>query len=223
MESYFQTYLERDIRRLFPGLNLERYRQFVRMLAGVSGAIINYSEIGRALGTSAPSVRDYFEIAHGSFLWRTIPAFTRPGVKRLVRHPKGYMRDSGLLHYLLKIPDLEILRAHPVLGRSWESMVTEEIIRGLNCRGIPHESFFYRTRRGAEVDLVLSGQFGLVPVEIKWSQSVSRRDTLPLEDFMEEYKLQTGILINNGETVMRLSEKIIAIPFGCLFLENNRV
>ena len=77
MEQYLQTYLYRDVRRLFPGLDDVGYRRFIGMLGGLSGRVLNYSEVGRALSLSQPTVRDYFEIAHGTFVWRRIPAFRR--------------------------------------------------------------------------------------------------------------------------------------------------
>ena len=87
-------------------------------------------------------------------------------MKRIVKHPKGYFRDSGLLHYLLRIPDVDLLVTHPVMGRSWEGLVIEEIIRDLNATGVGFDYYYYRTGGGAEVDLILEGEFGLIPIEI---------------------------------------------------------
>jgi hypothetical protein len=106
VEQYIQTYLFRDVKRLFPGLDDVRFRRFLEMLGGLSGRALNYAEVARALAVSQPTARDYFEIAHGTFLWRAIPAYTWNVVKRVVKHPKGYVRDSGLLHALLRIPDV---------------------------------------------------------------------------------------------------------------------
>jgi hypothetical protein len=79
----------------------------------LSGRILNYSEMARALGVSQPTAKDYFDIAHGTFLWRAIPAWTRDNVKRTVKHPRGYLRDTGLLHALLRLPDADaLLRAY---------------------------------------------------------------------------------------------------------------
>jgi len=216
MNQYIGTYLYRDVARLFPGINEARFRTFVQILSGISGDVINYSEAARALGVSQPTVRDYFQIAHGTFLWRTIPAYTRNVVKRAVKHPKGYMRDSGLLHYLLRIPDMDSLLAHPGMGRSWEGMVTEEIIRGLNALGITFDCYYYRTSGGAEVDLILEGDFGLIPIEIKHSQSVSRRQLRGLRDFINEQKCRFGLVINNAERAQQYGETIFGIPFSLL-------
>ena len=97
-------------------------------------------------------------------------------MKRVVKHPKGYLRDSGLLHALLRIPDAEALLSHPQMGASWEGMVVEEILRQLNTLGVGYEYSYYRTGGGAEVDLVVEGNFGRVAVEIKHTSTVGGRD-----------------------------------------------
>ncbi|MBV5307628.1 MAG: DUF4143 domain-containing protein [Desulfobulbaceae bacterium] len=91
----------RDIGALFPGLNRDRYRQFISLLSQYSGNIINNADIARTLGVSEPTVRDWLHIAHDTFLWRHIPAWDRSPAKQLIKHPKGFLRDNGLLHRLL--------------------------------------------------------------------------------------------------------------------------
>lgn len=216
MNQYVGTYLYRDVAKLFPGINENRFRQFIQILAGVSGNVINYSDVARSLGVSQPTVRDYFQIADGTFLWRTIPAYTRNPLKRTVKHPKGYLRDSGLLHYLLRIPDLDLLVTHPVMGRSWEGLVIEEIIRGLNATGIGFDYYYYRTGGGAEVDLVLEGEFGLIPFEIKYNQTVPAKQLRALKDFIQEQSCPFGVVINNDERPRMLDDRIAGIPLACL-------
>jgi predicted AAA+ superfamily ATPase len=140
--------LGRDILQLFPALNRQKYQLFLQMLSNLSGTIINYSQIARALGVSQPTAREYFHIAHGTFIWRHIPPYEKNPTKRVVKHPKGYMRDSGLLHFLLHLNSLDDLLTHPQMGHSWESMVVENLLRGLNAQGIAYEYYHYRT--GAE-------------------------------------------------------------------------
>jgi hypothetical protein len=216
VEQYIQTYLLRDVKRLFPGLDEVRYRRFLEMLGGLSGRILNYAEVARALGVSQPTARDYFDIAHGTFFWRSVPAYTRDVVKRVVKHPRGYLRDSGLLHALLRIPDADALLSHPQMGGSWEGMVVEEILRQLNALGVGHECAYYRTGAGAEVDLVLSGKFGLVAVEVKHTSVVSRRDVGGLRDFVTAHKARLGLVINNDTLPRQYEEKLIGLPFGWL-------
>lgn len=216
MNQYIATYVYRDVARLFPGINENRFRTFIQILCGVSGNVINYSDVARALGVSQPTARDYFEIANGTFIWRQIPAYTRNAVKRVVKHPKGYLRDSGLLHYLLRIPDIDALITHPAMGKTWESMVIEEILRGLNSLGAGYDCYYYRTSGGAEIDLVLEGNFGLIPIEIKYTQSVPKKNLRSIKDFVKERNCPYGIVINNDEHTCWYDEHLVGIPFACL-------
>ena len=216
MNQYIATYVYRDVARLFPGINENRFRTFIQILCGISGNIINYSDVARTLGVSQPTVKDYFEIANGTFIWRQIPAYTRNAIKRVVKHPKGYLRDSGLVHYLLRIPDIDALITHPAMGKTWESMVTEEILRGLNSLGVGYDHYYYRTSGGAEVDLVLEADFGLIPIEIKYTQSVSKKHLKGLKDFVKERGCPYGLVINNDERTRWYDEDLVGIPFACL-------
>lgn len=216
MQNYLQTYVNRDIMRLFPGMNSNKYQLFVQMLASLSGRIINYSDIARALGVSQPTVRDYFQIADGSFVWRSIPAYEKNAVKRIVKHPKGFLRDSGLLHFLLRLNSIDDLLCHPSMGHSWEAMALENIIRGFCIAGRAFDYYYYRTAAGAEVDLVLEGEFGLLPVEVKYSNKISERELRGINDFIAEYKCDFGVVVSNAERPALINEKLIEIPIAAL-------
>jgi predicted AAA+ superfamily ATPase len=216
MENYIQSYLNRDILRLFPNLNKEKYRIFLGILSDLSGTIINYSEVARALGISVPTARGYFEIAHGSFLWRKIPSYEKNAMKRIVKHPKGYVRDSGLLNHLLHVRDSNHILSHPKAGQLWEGVVMEEIIRGFNAIGEECECYYYRTSAGAEVDLVIEGRFGVVPIKIKYGRTVDSRELRSIRDFVAERGCEYGIIINNDENPRLYSENLIGVPFSCI-------
>ena len=216
MQNYIKTYIERDILRLFPGINRQKYRLFIQMLGNLSGNIINYSDVARVLGVSQPTVREYFHIAHGTFIWRHIPPYEKNAAKRIVKHPKGYLRDSGILHFLLHLDNFDALSAHPQMGHSWESMVIENLLQGLNARGAAYDCYYYRTGAGAEIDLILEGEFGVLPVEIKYGQKVTLRDLRGIRDFVQERNCRYGIVINNAEQAVLYDENLIGIPFGCL-------
>jgi predicted AAA+ superfamily ATPase len=213
-ENYVQTYLQRDVARLFPALAHDRFRQFLHMLGSLSGTILNYSDVARALAVSQPTARDYVEIAHGTFVWRRLPAHAGNPLRRTVKHPKGYLRDTGLLHHLLRLPDLEALLSHPAVGKSWEGMVIEELLRGLNGRGIAFEASHYRTAAGGEIDLILEGDFGLIPIEIKHTQTVRAQELQTLGNFMNDFKCPFGLVINNDERPRLYTERILGVPFA---------
>lgn len=216
VDQYLQSYVFRDVKRLFPGLDEARFRRFIELLGGLSGRIVNIAEASRALGVSQPTARDYLDIAHGTFVWRTVPAFTRDATKRVVKHPRGYLRDSGLLHALLRIPDPDLLQSHPQAGASWEGMVVEEVARQLGARGVSHRISYYRTGGGAEVDIVLEGSFGLVAVEVKRASSVGGRDLRPLREFVAERGARLGVVVNNDVQPRLYDEKLVGVPFACL-------
>jgi len=215
-EQYIQTYLALDIRRLFPGLDDVRFRRFLEMLSGLSGRILNYADIARALSVSQPTARDYVAIAHGTFVWRTVPAYSLDVVKRVVKHPRGYVRDSGLLHTLLRIPDADALLSHPQMGASWEGTVVEEVLRQLAATGVAHDYSYYRTAAGAEVDLILEGSFGRVAIEIRHTSSVDARDLRGLRDFVTGQKARLGVVINNDTTARQYDDRLIGLPFTWL-------
>lgn len=213
MEQYFQTYVYRDIKNLFPKLDSTTYRRFIQMLSSLSGTIINRSQLGRSLATNEKSIRNYLEIAHGTMVWRNIPAFHRSNVKSLIKMPKGIMRDSGLINYLQNIDSMEKLESAPNVGHNFESFIIEEILRGLqSTRAVHWEYSYYRTRAGAEIDLILQGEFGLLPIEIKYGSSTRIKQLTALQRFIDTHQLPYGIVINNSERVEMLSEKIIQIP-----------
>ncbi len=218
MVNYQHTYIERDIRRLFPRLNIQNFRRFIRMLSELSGTIINRSEIGRSLNVSESAIRDYIDIAQGTFIWRTLPSLERTVSKSVVKMSRGYLRDSGLLHHLLNVRDSEQIYTRPGTGSAFEGFVIEEIIQGLRAIGTtPWEFAFYRTRGGAEVDLILTSPTGIrIPVEIKFGVSVRRMQLKSLKKFIENEQCPYGIVINNSDEVQLLAENIIQLPAGLL-------
>jgi uncharacterized protein len=216
---YIDAYLLRDIGALFPTLNRDRFRQFIALLSQLSGSILNNADIARTLGISEPTVRDWLRIAHDTFLWRHVPAWDRSAAKQLVKHPKGFLRDSGLLHRLLRIADHDMLASHPAVGKSWEGMVVETILRGFENAGIAVQPFHYRTRGGAEIDLILEGQFGrshLLPIEIKLAPRSDKRALRAMTEFVVAHDCPLGLVINNDERPRWLGERVLAIPAACL-------
>jgi len=216
MQNYIQTYIDRDIRNLFPGLNQHKYRLFLSMLSHLSGSIINYSDVARVLGVSQPTVRDYFNIAHRTFIWRHFPPYEKNATKRIIKHPKGYLRDTGILHSLMHLVDRDGILSHPNYGRSWEAMVIENILRGLHVYAADFQYFYYRTGGGAEIDLILEGEFGLIPVEIKYGQKIMNKSLRPIKDFIRDYKCKFGIVVHNVEFPILYDDNIIGIPVSCL-------
>ena len=166
-ENFIATFLQRDLPQLGVGVSPEALHRFWRMLAHVHGQLFNASQLGAALGGAAhTTVGRYLDLLVDTMLVRRLePHFVNVG-KRLVKSPKVYLRDSGLLHSLLGIRSVDDLQGHPIAGASWEGFVIEQI-SGLAPEG-SHLSF-YRTAAGAELDLVLEQGRRKLGFEIKFS------------------------------------------------------
>lgn len=217
MENYRDTYINRDIGKLFPRLNKYTYRRFLSILGKLSGTIINKRDLGRAVEVSEGTIREYISIAEGTFLWRSLPSFERNVVKSIIKMPKGYVRDQGLLHYLTRINSFDELIESPQVGTSFESFIIEEIIKGLQATFVTNwQASYYRTRGGAEIDLILEGPFGILPVEIKQGLIQSKKQLTSLSNFIEEHQLPFGLVINQSESIEYLTPNIIQIPAGWL-------
>lgn len=215
MENYRDTYINRDIASLFPRLNKITYRRFLTILSKLSGTIINKRDLGRALEVNEGTAKEYLSIAEGTFLWRSLSSFERNIIKSIIKMPKGYMRDTGLLHYLTRINSLEDLIEDPLVGNSFESFVIEEILKGLEATFVTNWSpHYYRTKNGAEIDLLLDGPFGLLPIEIKYGASVKSKQLTTLSQFIDEHNLPFGMVINQSSSVEWLSPTIVQIPVG---------
>jgi len=213
MDGYFTDFIHRDIQRLFPRINTHNFRKMIRTLSFHSGKILNQSNIARALELSSVTIKEYLSILHDTFIWRNLGSYENNPLKRVQKMPKGFFRDSGILHHLLKLQDVEDLLLHPTAGSSFESFVIEEIIRGLNCSLQTNIDFsFYRTRDKSEIDLILDGKFGVIPIEIKLGSKINQRMLKSLKLFIQDTQSTFGILINNAARIEPLSDKIIQIP-----------
>ncbi len=191
-----RAYLERDLPAL--GLNVERrlLHNFLRMLANNTGQLWNAMTFAKSLGITSPTVKKYLDFMEGAFLVDVIEPFFMNMKKRLVKSPKVYFKDTGLLHALLGIPDLNTLQGNLLIGNSWENYVIQQIKNEL---GDTYEYYFYRTREGTEADLVLvKGGIPEITIEIKYTSSpkVSRGLKIAIEDLGSK---KNFILIPTGE------------------------
>ena len=217
MENYFDTYINRDMRAMYPRIDLIKYRRIVAMLSSLSGTIVNKSDIARSVEVSEKTVRDYMEIISGTFFWRDLKAYTTPKIKTTVKMPKGHYCDSGLALFLQNIHTKEELDIFPGLGRIFESFIVEEIIRGIEYSKARNISFsHFRTKAGGEIDLITEGSFGLIPIEIKHHSNTAKKQITSLINFVDLHQLPLGIVINNAIEPSLITEKIIQIPAGCI-------
>jgi predicted AAA+ superfamily ATPase len=170
MNNFSKTYFERDLPNLgFPANSLVGERLWT-MMAHLHGNIIKYVELGRSLELSIHTIKQYLSFLQNAFLIRIIQPYHSNVKKRLVKAPKIYIRDSGILHYLLGLDVIDQLHGHPKKGASWEGFVLEQIVNALQPN---RKIYFYRTHDGAELDLVITrGDRPVATVEIKYGSDV---------------------------------------------------
>lgn len=182
LADFIRSYLERDLPQLGLSVSPTFMRRLLMMIASIQGGIVNYSMLANSLGLSQPTVSKAVDFLEQAFLVRRLmPYFVNIG-KRLVKSPKIYIRDSGLLHHLLNIKEYDSLLGHIVAGGSWEGYVIQEVISQLPSDALP---FYYRSQDGSELDLVIERGLGIsLAIEIKLSDSptISRGNTIALTD-----------------------------------------
>jgi predicted AAA+ superfamily ATPase len=211
-EAFIATYLERDIPQLGIRIPATMLRRFWTMIAHHHGNLWNASAIANALGVSSPAASRYLDILCDTFIVRQLAPFSSNLKKRLVKSPKVYVRDSGLLHALLGIHNLEQLQGHPVAGASFEGFVIEQILAILPT-GI--EPYFYRTSAGAEVDLVLVPRNGS-PIAVEIKHSLSPKISGGLRSVIDDLKCNRSFIVYPGNEAYPLAQQITALPVTML-------
>jgi len=198
-EAYLRTYLERDLPQLGVRADPLFLRRLLTMLAHAQGGMLNASSLGASLGVSHHTIARHLDILEQTFLIRRLPPFFRNVGKRLVKAPKVYLRDSGLLHHLLNLGTLDEVRNHPVHGASWETFVLEDVIRREKLRHPHAQFFFWRTADGAEIDLVVERGSARVAVEIKAGRGDKIHAARVLERAMNDVGAKTGWILDQAE------------------------
>jgi len=167
LANYYRTYVERDVRALLNVGDLEAFGRFIRLCVGRNGQLLNLSSLANDCGISQPTARRWISVLEASFLVLLLRPHHRNFNKRLVKSPKLYFLDTGLLAYLLRIRSPDELRTHSSRGAVFESFVVSELTKNALNRGEEPDVYFWRDSTGHEVDLLLDRGKELVPIEIK--------------------------------------------------------
>jgi len=205
-EDFIRTFLERDIPQLGISIPAHTLRRFWTMVAHYHGQTLKLSELARSLGSSEPTARRYLDILSGTFMVRPLPPWFENLKKRQVKAPKIYLRDSGIAHTLLGIPDHEGLQAHPKLGASWEGYCIEQILSVTGDR----EAYFWATHAGAELDLLLFHQGHRIGVECKYSEQPAPTKSMRIA--LADLGLEHLFVVYPGHHRYPLEEKLTATP-----------
>jgi uncharacterized protein len=208
LDNYISTFLEHDIPQLGIHIAANDLRRFWLMLSHYHGQIVNYAELATSFGVSDYTVKRYIDILCGTFMVRTLQPWHANISKRMVKKPKLYIRDSGILHRLLSIDSVDVLTSHPKLGASWEGFAIENVFRILNKRD--DELYFWRTHTGSEVDLFWQEHGKNWAVEFKFSDAP--RLTKSIHFAIQDLKLSHLWVIYPGKEEYRLAENVTVLP-----------
>ncbi len=206
-EEFVGTYLERDIPLLGPRIPAETLRRFWTMLAHEQGTLLNAASVAGAIGVSGQTVGRYLDLMVDLLLVRRLPPWSKNAGKRLVRSPKVYVRDSGLVHALLGLRDLDAVLGHPVTGGSWEGFVIENLLAAAPSGT---SACFYRTAVGAEIDLVLD-----LPPKERWAIEIKRSSAPVLSKGFYlgcgDIKATRRMVVHAGEDTFGLGDGVEAV------------
>lgn len=211
-ENYIRTFIERDIARFRLKMSTIEIRQFLGVLAHYHGNLFNASEISKSFGITYHTVKAYLDLLEGHFLVRRLQPFHVNIKKRLVKSPKLYIRDTGILHYLLGITSERILLENPKRGASFEGLMIEQIITLENLKYEGSRFYFYRTHAGAEIDLIVDRGQMRIGFEFKSATSVSKNDVRNVRDAVTQGLIHRGIVCYLGDRTYEISENITVIP-----------
>lgn len=205
--NFIRTYVEKDLPLIGLPNNPNFIRRFWTMASHLNGKLSNYNQISRSLQVSAPTVREYYDLFVQTFLIHELPPYFRNIKKRIVKSPKYYLNDTGILHSHLGLKTREDLFGHPDVGLSWETYVIQQIRANIKDG---YNLYFYKTHQGAEIDLVIcKGDIPFISCEIKLTDAprVSRGMKIAIEDVGTEH----NFVITYGSDRYPLHEKIEAI------------
>lgn len=216
--SYVQTYLERDVRNLRNIGDLTLFQIYLRALASRCAQLLNLSELARDVSFSVSTAKDWLSILETSFQILILRPYFVNIRKRLVKSPKVYFMDTGLLSYLVGLRDSEHAAAGPMGGAIFENLVAVELYKTLTHRGEEPGMYFWRTASGSEVDLILDTQGKLIPIEVKLSATPRREMAKSIEAFNRDFgdRMLPGYVVHPGDVLLPLGAGTLALPFTML-------
>jgi predicted AAA+ superfamily ATPase len=205
-----RTYLERDLPALGITIPARTLRRFWTMLAHYHGQVWNGAELARAFGIAETTVRRYLDLLAGTFMVRILSPWSENVGKRVVKTPKVYLTDSGLLHALLDVPNIRALGGHPKIGASFEGFAAQEIIRLLRAR--PEQCYFWATHQGAELDLLVVDGTRRRGFEFKRTDAPGLTRSMRIA--IEDLDLESLDVVHAGADTYPLSDAIRAVALS---------
>lgn len=215
--SYFQTYVERDVRQILQIKDLLQFERFIKLIASRVGQLINYASLAADVGVSATTIHKWVSVLEATYIIMRLEPYYENFGKRLIKSPKIYFIDTGFLCYLLGIDSTAQLITDSLYGHIFENGICIELIKARYNQGLDHRLFFYRDVTGKEVDLVYQQGSQLVPIEIKSSKTFSSTSLKGLEYFHEQatQKAKGGALIYAGDKTQKMNQYVLLNPENC--------
>ncbi len=212
--NYIRTYIERDVRLIRNISNLNVFEKFLRLCAGRSGQLLNVNSLALETGMDNKTVASWLGILEACFLIFRLFPYHRNYNKRIVKMPKIYFYDTGLLCSLLGITNEQQLKLHPLSGNIFETLMVSEIQKHRSNQGLSSGLFFWRDNTGHEVDMIIESGLSAIPVEIKSGQTVTGEFFRGLEYWMKISGAKKGSVIYAGESSQNMSSGVDVIPWN---------
>jgi len=215
IENYILTYIERDIRSLVNVDNLKLFEDFLKICASMSGQLINYTSISNSIGISQPTVKKWLSLLETSGVIFILSPHYRNFKKRIVKTPKLYFADTGILSFLLSIRNPDELISHPLWGNIFETFIISELYKRVYHTGEKPPFYFWRDKTGNEIDLIVDIGSKLLPIEIKASKTYSPRLKLNILSWLnlKNNTSEKGFVIYRGEGTIGKKSTVSVIPW----------
>ncbi|MBU0987141.1 MAG: ATP-binding protein, partial [Proteobacteria bacterium] len=218
IENYILTYIERDIRSLVNVDNLKLFEDFLKTCASMSGQLINYTSISNNIGISQPTVKKWMSLLETSGILFVLAPHHKNIKKRMVKTPKLYFTDTGVLSFLLSIRSPDELTGHPLFGNIFETFVISELYKRVYHTGEKPSFYFYRDKTGHEVDLIVDIGPKLLPIEIKASKTYHPELKSNISAWLN-FKGNTadkGYVVYRGQDIVGKKSAVSFVPWWCL-------
>ena len=210
IENYVTTYIQRDVRSILQIKDLDRFIKFLSICAGQIGQILNYSTIGNACGIDHKTVQSWLSVLRTSHIVEILPPYHQNFKKRLIKSPKLYFKDTGIVSYLLGIEEPDQLRTHPLRGSLFENFVFTELLKQKRNQGKRPNYYFWRTHEGDEINFVEETALGIHVTEVKSTSSfLAQQFTQYFSKFPKPEMIKQKRVIYGGNSTEKSKEVVV--------------
>ena len=212
--SYVQTYLERDVRAITAVHDLGTFRRFLALIAARNGQMLNKTDIAAPLGVSVPTVGHWLDILETTGIVMLLPPYFESLGKRIVKTPKLYFLDTGLLCHLLGYESLAALSASTLIGPVFEAFVASELVKRQLGAGRARELYWFRDHQGLEVDFIVPERGGVLLVEAKWSRTITPDSARGMVALLDRFgrRRARGVVVHRGEPLDPSGARVVVVP-----------